>query len=69
MIKHTLMFTSPVILSLKNRQLVITSKENGDKLTRPIEDIGFVIIDNPMVSVTMPVASLLDGVGLVPSVV
>ena len=59
MIKQTLMFTSPVILSLKNRQLVITSKENGDKLTRPIEDIGFVIIDNPMVSVTMPVLNEL----------
>lgn len=59
MIKQTLMFTSPVILSLKNRQLVITSKENGDTLTRPIEDIGFVIIDNPMVSVTMPVLNEL----------
>lgn len=52
MIKQTLMFTSPVSLSLKNEQLVITSKESGDTLTRPIEDIGFVIIDNPMVSVT-----------------
>lgn len=59
MIKQTLMFTSPVILSLKYRQLVITSKENGDTLTRPIEDIGFVIIDNPMVSVTIPVLNEL----------
>jgi len=59
MIKQTLMFTSPVALSLKYGQLVVTSKENGDTLTRPIEDIGFVIIDNPMVSVTVPVLNEL----------
>ena len=60
MIKQTLMFTSPVALSLKYGQLVVTSKENGDTLTRPIEDIGFVIIDNPMVSVTVPVLNELS---------
>lgn len=59
MIKQTLMFTSPVTLSLKYEQLVITSKESGDTLTRPVEDIGFVIIDNPMVSVTVPVLNEL----------
>lgn len=60
MIKQTLMFTSPVTLSLKYGQLVVTSKETGDTLTRPIEDIGFVIIDNPMVSVTVPVLNELS---------
>lgn len=59
MIKQTLMFTSPVALSLKYKQLVVTSKENGDTLTRPIKDIGFVIIDNPMVSFTVPVLNEL----------
>ena len=43
MIKQALMFTSPVSLSLKHRQLVVTSKENEDTLTRPIDDIGFVM--------------------------
>ena len=43
MIKQTLMFTSPVYLSLKDRQLVITFKDNKDTVTRPIEDIGFVV--------------------------
>ena len=59
MIKQTLMFTSPVTLSLKYGQLVVTSKDNGDTLTRPIEDIGFVIIDNPMISLTVPVLNEL----------
>ena len=44
MIKQTLMFTSPVYLSLKDRQLVITFKDNKDTVTRPIEDIGFVML-------------------------
>ena len=60
MLKQTLMFTSPVTLTLKYGQLVIASKDSRDILTRPIEDIGFVIIDNPMVSVTVPVLNELS---------
>lgn len=51
------MFTSPVSLSLKDQQIVITFKDNKDTVTRPIEDIGFVIIENPQVSISVP---LLD---------
>lgn len=54
MIKQTLMFTSPVYLSLKDRQLVITFKDNKDTVTRPIEDIGFVVIENPEVTISIP---------------
>lgn len=54
MIKQTLMFTSPVYLSLKDRQLVITFKDNKDTVTRPIEDIGFVLIENPEVTISVP---------------
>lgn len=54
MIKQTLMFTTPVSLSLKDQQMVITFKDNKDTVTRPIEDIGFVIIENPMISITVP---------------
>lgn len=54
MIKQTLMFTSPVYLSLKEDQLVITFKDNKDTVTRPIEDIGFVVIENPEVSISIP---------------
>lgn len=60
MLKRTLLFTSPVFLSLKNEQLVVCFKETPDeKHTIPIEDIGFVIIDNPMVSITMPLINAL----------
>jgi len=54
MIKQTLMFNSPVYLSLKDRQLVITFKDNKDTVTRPIEDIGFVVIENPEVTISIP---------------
>ncbi len=40
MIKQTLMFTSPVALSLKYGQLVVKSKEDNKTITRPIEDVG-----------------------------
>ncbi len=59
MIKQTLMFTSPVALSLKYGQLVVKSIEDDKTLTRPVEDIGFVIIDNPMISLTIPLLNEL----------
>lgn len=50
MLKRTLLFTCPVHLSLKNEQLVVNFKDiPDDKRTIPIEDIGYVIIDNPMI--------------------
>ena len=60
MLKRTLLFTSPVYLSLKNEQLVVCFKDTpDDKRTIPIEDIGFVLIDNPMISITMPLINAL----------
>lgn len=59
MIKQTLMFTSPVSLSLKDKQMVILFKDNKDMVTRPIEDIGFVVIENPQVSISIPLLNEL----------
>jgi CRISPR-associated protein Cas1 len=59
MIKQSLMFTSPVYLSLKDQQLVITFKDNQDTVTRPIEDIGFVVIENPQISISVPLLNEL----------
>lgn len=59
MIKQTLMFTSPVSLSLKDQQMVIIFKDNKDTVSRPIEDIGFVIIENPQVSISIPLLNEL----------
>lgn len=59
MIKQTLMFTTPASLSMKNQQLVITRKETDEIVTRPIEDIGFVVVANQMVKMTVPLLNAL----------
>lgn len=60
MLKRTLLFTSPVCLSLKNAQLVVAFKEMPEeKRTIPVEDIGYVVIDHPMVSLTVPLINTL----------
>ncbi len=59
MIKQTLMFSSPVSLSLRDSQLVVSFRDSHDVVTRPIEDIGFVVIENPMVSITVPLLNEL----------
>ena len=68
MLKRTLCFTSPVMLSLKNGQMVIIFKElPEEKHTVPIEDIGMVILDNQMTGVTLPLLNELvdNGVAVV----
>lgn len=60
MLKRSLVFESPVILRLKDKQLVISFKELPDeKRTIPIEDIGFVLINHPMVSISIPLLNEL----------
>lgn len=59
MIKQTLFFSTPVCLSLKNCQIVISWKDCDDKITRPIEDIGCVVLENQMISITLPLLNEL----------
>lgn len=59
MIKQTLMFKSPASLSLKDKQIVISIKETEQIVTRPIEDVGFVVIENPMVKISVPLLNEL----------
>ncbi len=60
MLKRSLVFTSPATLSLKNAQLVITLKEQPDACrTVPIEELGVVLVDSPMVSLTIPLINAL----------
>lgn len=65
MIKRTIHFSNPAHLSLKLGQLVIklppTATESGKILTRPIEDIGLIIIESPAITMTsMLLAALLE---------
>ena len=64
MIKKTLYFGNPAYLSLHNAQLVIKLPEviknntlpkefkEDLEVTKPIEDIGIVILDNKQVTIT-----------------
>lgn len=59
MIKRTLFFSHAVCLSVKHKQLVIFSKETQEETLVPIEDIGFVIVENERVSLTIPLINEL----------
>lgn len=59
MIKQTLFFTTPVSLSLKYNQIVIRYKDVEEVITRPIEDVGVVIVENQMVHFTIPLLNAL----------
>lgn len=60
MLKRTLAFTKPYHLSLKNRQMIIKAKdESGSCTSVPVEDIGFVILENQEISITMPLLNAL----------
>lgn len=71
MIKKTLYFGNPAYLSLRNGQLVIKLPEivNNDTLpqsfkqqnvvSRPIEDIGVIVIDNKQITITSGLMSAL----------
>jgi len=53
MIKRTLFFGNPVYLSTRNEQLIACYPEEGkqDK-TAAIEDLGFVVLEDPQITIT-----------------
>ena len=59
MIKQTLLFSNPAYLSVKNGQLVIDSRSDRGIVTRPIEDIGLVVIESQAVTLTSALLSAL----------
>ncbi len=60
MLKRTLVFSNPMILSLKNLQLVFAYKDSPDeKQSIPIEDIGVVLLEHQQTSVTLPLLNAL----------
>lgn len=72
-VKSVLCFSNPAYLSLRNKQLVVEvpAVVKSDDLpalvrkecisTRPIEDIGVIILDNRQITITQPLmAALLD---------
>ena len=59
MIKRTLYFGNPAYLSLKDFQLVIKSPSIEETRTASIEDIGFVILDSPQITLSNALLSAL----------
>lgn len=60
MLKRTLAFTNPYHLSLKNRQMIIRDKgDSGTCASVPVEDIGYVILENQETSITLPLLNAL----------
>jgi CRISPR-associated protein Cas1 len=60
MVKRTVLFTNPSRLTLKNAQLVVENHETGEVKTVPIEDIGVALIENQMVSISVPALNALN---------
>jgi len=54
MIKQTLYFGNPTYLKLKNKQLhiVVKSDDEEKQVTRSIEDLGVIILDNSQITIT-----------------
>lgn len=53
MIKRTLFFSNPAYLSTQNEQLVVNyPEEDKPEKTVPIEDIGYVVLENPQITLT-----------------
>ncbi|MDF1570521.1 MAG: type II CRISPR-associated endonuclease Cas1 [Bacteroidales bacterium] len=59
MIKRTLYIANQCYLRVQDKQLVIKLKE-GEAKTVPIEDIGFIVLEHPQISITLPVLSALN---------
>lgn len=53
MIKRTLFFGNPAYLSTRNQQLIVNFPEKEkEETTIPIEDLGYVILENPQITIT-----------------
>lgn len=68
MIKKTIYFGNPVNLTLRNAQLVVSQPEKKEEkdwyskhsqVTRPIEDIGLVLLDNKQINISIGALSAL----------
>ena len=61
MLKRTLFFSTPYCLSLRNGQMIIHTREAPDqRKSIPIEDIGFVVLEDEQTSITFPLLNALS---------
>ncbi|HLR77156.1 MAG TPA: CRISPR-associated endonuclease Cas1, partial [Balneolaceae bacterium] len=55
MLKKTLFFNNACHLSIRYKQLVIKNKKTGEQNRRPVEDLGFVVLDHQQITFTQAV--------------
>lgn len=60
MIKRTLFFNSPYALSLKQKQLCVKNLNGEQVSTIPIEDLGYVVIENQQIQLSIPLIEALS---------
>lgn len=61
MLKRALFFSTPYCLSLRDGQMIIHTREAPDqRKSIPIKDIGFVVLENQQVSITLPLLNALS---------
>lgn len=60
MIKKTLFFSKPAYLHCSNKQLLIDLKDEGTKHQVPIEDVGFIVLENQQITITHAVLASLS---------
>ena len=59
--KRPLFFSTPYCLSLRNGQMIIHTREAPDqRKSIPIEDIGFVVLEDQQTSITLPLLNALS---------
>jgi CRISPR-associated protein Cas1 len=59
MIKRTLFFAQPCKLSVKDRQLIAIYPDKGETRTAPVEDLGYIVVENQQISISMPLLAEL----------
>jgi CRISPR-associated protein Cas1 len=60
MLKRTLFFSNPAYLNVHQQQLLVRLKKDDEERTVPIEDIAFVVLEHPQITVSMPALQQLN---------
>lgn len=59
MYKQTVAITQPAYLKLRHGQLVILLTESKEEITRPIDQLGYLILENPQITITQQLVAKL----------
>jgi CRISP-associated protein Cas1 len=60
MLKKTLLISNPCQLTLKDGQMIVKMKEEGGIKSVPCEDIGFIVLDNMQINISLPLIEILN---------